>query len=192
MCSFSIQKNESISFRHQGYFDIILGWDGIWKGKNVDDIDLCVFYKTKAGETGGIYANTYNHKKNTEGSLMEFPFIFLMGEERPNYKYNDEEIIRIANIQEMEEVYIVAIDYNAAIEDETGFEIPVTLETTDTKPTVSILYSRTKDAHGVILLLATLKESGNSSVVITNKSKQMSLSDAYSEIPGFDSIVTQD
>ena len=63
MCNFSIQKNESISFRHQGYFDIILGWDGIWKGKYVDDIDLCVFYKTKAGETGGIYANTYNHKK---------------------------------------------------------------------------------------------------------------------------------
>jgi hypothetical protein len=92
----------------------------------------------------------------------------------------------------MEEVYIVAIDYNAAIEDETGFDIPVTLETTDTKPTVSILYSRTKDAYGAILLLATLKESGNSSVVITNKSKQMSLSDAYSEIPGFDSIVTQD
>ena len=186
-----IHKNELVEFQYKNFFDIILGWNVFWNGKYVDEIDLCIFYKKKSGETGGVYTNTYNHKKNTEGSLMEFPFIFLMGEGRPNNKYNDEEIIRIANIHDMEEVYIVAIDYNAAIEDETGFDIPVTLETTDTKPMVAIPYSRTKDAHGAILLLATLKESDNSSIVITNKSKQISLSDAYNEIPGFDSIVTQ-
>ena len=97
-----IYKNEPVEFQYQRHFDVILGWNGFWNGKYVDDIDLCIFYKKKSGETGGVYTNTYNHNKNAEGSLTEFPFIFLMGEDRLNKKYYDEEIIRIANIHDME------------------------------------------------------------------------------------------
>lgn len=184
-----IQKNESIEISYQGYFDIILGWDGIWKGKYVDDIDLCVFYKTKAGETGGVHTKEYNGLKTSEGSLTDFPYIFYMGEDRPNQKYADEEIIRIANIHEMEKVYIVAIDYCAAVEDESGFDIPVTLDTTDTNPIVTMNFSRARDMRGSVLILASLKESDDTSIVFTNNSELMSVSDAFREIPGFASII---
>ena len=185
-----LHKNELVEFQYKNFFDVILGWDGFWKDKYIDDIDLCIFYKKKSGETGGVYTSMYNQKEDAEGSLMKFPFIFLMGEERPNNKYNDEEIIRIASIHDMEEVYIVAIDYNAAIKNETGFEIPVTLETADTKPIVAIPYSRSKEVSGAILLLATLKESRDSSIEITNRSTLMTLSEAFNTIPGFATIVT--
>ena len=114
----------------------------------------------------------------------------LMGEERPNHKYDVEEVIRIANIQEMEEVFIVAIDYDEAIEEETGFNVPVMLEIHNSEPAVTISYSRTYEEKGAVLLLAMLKDSGSSSIVITNQSKLMTLSDAFNEIPGFDTIAT--
>lgn len=187
-----LHKNEAVEFHYKGFFDIILGWDDFREGKWMEEIDLCAFYKKKNGETGGVFTNTYNQNKMTEGSLSESPFMFLIGDERMDSKFQCEDIIRVASIHEMEEVYLVAIDYNAAIEEKTGFDLPVLLEINGTHLMAKMSYSRTINDHGAILLLATLKESGNSSVVITNKSKQMSLSDAYSEIPGFDSIVTQD
>ncbi len=183
-----LQENESIVFFYPNYFDVILGWD---ESMNVfGNYDLCAFYKKKDKSTGGIFPYEYHNRKSDLGSLNVFPYMSLMGEERPNHKYDVEDIIRIANIQEMEEVFIVAIDYDAAIEEVTGFNIPVTLKIHNSEPAVTISYSRTIEANGAVLLLAILKESGNSSVVITNQSKLMTLPDAFNEIPGFDSIVT--
>ena len=98
-----LHKNESLEFHNQGFFDIILGWDDFQEGKWMEDIDLCAFFRKRNGETGGVFNNTYNHNKVTEGSLSESPFIFLFGEERINPKYKCEDIIRVANIDEMGE-----------------------------------------------------------------------------------------
>lgn len=185
-----LHKNESLEFHNQGFFDIILGWDDFQEGKWMEDIDLCAFFRKKNGETGGVFNNTYNHNKVTEGSLSESPFIFLFGEERINPKYKCEDIIRVANIDEMEEVFLVAIDYNATIEENTGFDLPIMLELNENNLAVKISYTRTNDTQGTILLFATLKVSNNASIVITNQSKLMTLSDAFKEIPGFASIVT--
>ena len=148
------------------------------------------FYKTKAGETGGVYTRMYNGLKSSEGSLVDFPYILYMGEVRPNQQYADEEIIRIANIHEMEKVYIVAIDYCAVVEDESGFDLPITLDIIDTDPMVTMYFSRTEDMYGSVLILASLKESDDTSIVFTNNSELMSVSDAFREIPGFASIIT--
>lgn len=183
-----IHKKESVEFLYQNHFDVILGWN---ERMNVyKNYDLCVFYRKKDKNTGGVFSYDYRSRNSDLGSLTEFPYMFLMGEDRPNQKYDCEEIIRIANIQEIEEACIVVIDYDAATEEETGFGIPVMVEINDSEPAVTISYSRTSDEHGVILLLATFKESENSSIVITNQSKLMTLSDAFNVIPGFDSIVT--
>lgn len=40
-----LHKNELVEFQYKNFFDVILGWDGFGKGKYIDDIDLCIFYK---------------------------------------------------------------------------------------------------------------------------------------------------
>ena len=189
-----LQKYESIEISYQGTIDVILGWDDLWDDSKqlqiiLDDADLCVFYKTKTGEVGGVFPNEYS-QKHTEGSLVQFPFIFRMGEERLYPKYQCEEIIRIARLHEMKELYIVAIDYHASVENETGFGAPVTLETVGTDPLIKINYSRNSYEQGSILLLAVLEEKCDGSLVITNKSKLMTMSEAFDSIPGFATIVT--
>jgi len=181
-------KDEYLVIQHEGRFDIILGWNNYWN--RFMDLDLCVFYRKKDGVTGGVFPSYYNYQKHTEGSLSEFPFILLFGENRMSPKYKEEEMIGVANIHEMEEVYIVAIDYNAAVEDEPGFSLPLTIETIGTIPLITLSYSKPENTQGGILLLATLKEQDDGSLIITNKSKLMDLSAAFNKIPGFASIVT--
>lgn len=190
--NYNLEKNTSLEVQQKGYFDVLLGWNCKWEWlKNYsDDLDLCAFYRSKNGGTGGVYPNVYNQKNGTEGALTEFPFMFLMGEDRITQKYNNEEIIRIANIHEMEVVYFVAVDYKATIGDENGFNCLVALETIGTEPLVSINYSRNNNEKGHVLILASLKASDSGDLVINNISQLLSLSDAFEIIPGFDSIVT--
>lgn len=42
-----LNKGESLTFNYQKYFDLILGWSGYDGNSYIDDIDLCMFYKTK-------------------------------------------------------------------------------------------------------------------------------------------------
>ena len=44
--------------------------------------------------------------KETEGFLNCFPYVCYIGEERPNNKYNDEEIVRISKINTLTELYL--------------------------------------------------------------------------------------
>lgn len=183
-----IHKNESVEFLHQGLFDIILGWDECVNA----NYDLCVFFRKKDKSTGGVFTRDYSSLgKQTEGTLGSFPNIYLMGEDRMCPQYDLEEIVRIANLNSMDEVYLVAVDYDAYCQNLNGFDMPVTLVTTDTNPLVKIDYLKSQQEHGTVLFLATLKETNNGVILITNKSKLMSLEDAYMEIPGFSHICHQ-
>lgn len=186
-------KDEAFEILFERKFTILLGWNNCIKRfrKRFMDLDLCAFYRKKNGETGGVFSSEFNlSKKHTEGSLSEFPFIFLFGENRLSPKYENEEMIGVVNIHKMEEVFIVAVDYNAAVKNEPGFSLPLTLETIGTNPLISISYTKTENTQGAILLLATLKELDNGSIIISNKSKLMDLLEAFNEIPGIDSILT--
>lgn len=183
-----LNKGESLTFNYQEYFDLILGWSGYDGNRYIDDIDLCMFYKTKENTTGGIYSSFYG-KRESEGSLSVPPFVFHMGEERMNPKYNDEEILRVKHLNEFEEVYVVAIDYFAATNNEDlGFTLPITFETLKTTPILTMTSQRTAGEKGSICILATLKQNKDGTILMNNESKYISLSEGCNLIPGSNEI----
>jgi tellurite resistance protein TerA len=80
------------------------------KWKSEVDLDLMGFFKAKDGRVGGVVSDGY--KPGSMGSLASFPFMQLSGDEGVGATGGDnQEIIRIEKLDEMLEVYIVAVNY---------------------------------------------------------------------------------
>jgi tellurite resistance protein TerA len=78
------------------------------------DLDLMAFFKAKDGRTGGVFSD--NYPGGSLGSLNDFPFIQLSGDEGVGDKGGEnEEILRIARLDDLAEIYICTINYSAAI-----------------------------------------------------------------------------
>lgn len=185
-----LNRGQTATFTLLNYFDIILGWSG-WDGnKYIDDIDLCVFYKTADNITGGVFNHSYTGNKETEGSLTRFPHICYIGEERPNNKYYAEEIVRISSINTFTELNIVAIDYLAAVNEQESFSLPLFLdiEDEDMLPFLSIKVNRKESEIGQICLIASIKKDTNDSILVTNETRFYTLEKAFESIPGFRQI----
>lgn len=183
-------RGQTAIFTQQNYFDIILGWSG-WNGnKYIDDIDLCVFYKNADNTTGGVFNRSYKGNKETEGFLNCFPYVCYIGEERPNNKYNDEEIVRISKINTLTELYIVAIDYFAAVNEQEPFSLPLFLdiEYEGMLPFLSINVNRKESETGPICLIASIKKDTNDNILVTNETKFYTVKKALESIPGFTQI----
>jgi uncharacterized protein involved in tellurium resistance len=84
------------------------------------DFDLMAFYKTKDGRQGGICAEGYNQNKADMGYIDKFPFMELDKDDKADddSKPGDEasEILKIAKLDDFEEVYICVINYDDAVE----------------------------------------------------------------------------
>ena len=77
------------------------------------DLDLMAFYKTKDGQQGGIYSDNYSG--GSLGDLNKFPFIQLSGDEGVGAVGGDnKEDLRIAKLDDFEELYIVALNFTDA------------------------------------------------------------------------------
>lgn len=77
------------------------------------DLDLMAFYETKDGKKGGVFSDLY--PGGTLGNLNSFPFIELSGDEGVDASGgNNEEVLRITKLDDMAEIYIVAINYTDA------------------------------------------------------------------------------
>lgn len=77
------------------------------------DLDLMAFYKTKTGQPGGIFSDGY--PGGSMGSLNSFPFIELSGDAGVGAKGGDnQEILRITKLDDLAELYIVALNYTDA------------------------------------------------------------------------------
>lgn len=185
-----LDRGQTATFTQLNYFDIILGWSG-WDGnKYIDEIDLCAFYKNVDNITGGVFNTTYTGNKETEGSLTCFPYICYVGEERPNSKYYAEEIIRISKINTSTELYIVAIDYVASVNETEPFSLPLFLdiEYEDMLPFLSIKVNRKESEIGSVCLIASIKKDTNDNILVTNETKFYTLEEALELIPGFSQI----
>lgn len=83
----------------------------IWQ--SAVDLDLMAFYKTKDGRTGGVYSDNYSG--GSLGDLNQFPFMQLSGDEGVGAVGGDNrEELRITNLDEIEELNIVAINFTDA------------------------------------------------------------------------------
>jgi|SaaInl8_200m_RNA_FD_contig_123_8634_length_3055_multi_8_in_0_out_2_3 tellurite resistance protein TerA len=80
------------------------------------DLDLMAFYKTKDGKTGGVYSD--NYAGGSFGDLNQFPFIQLSGDEGVGAVGGDnQEDLRIAKLDDFEELNIVAVNFTDASSD---------------------------------------------------------------------------
>jgi len=157
------------------------------------DLDLCAFYKRKDGSVGGVFSNEYRQKKSDLGYLDKFPFIKHSGDAKePVEGAESSEEIRIANLDNMDSVYLVIINFTAAfnetsvtfnehsgklelrsdIEDEDDLEINV--DSTD---------------EGQVYYIGKISKEDDT-YILYNEGRVMDLGDAVDEIPGF-SLITK-
>lgn len=54
-------------------FDGLLKVKLLWQSKT--DLDLCIFFKRKDGQIGGVFSSAFRQKKSDLGNLSEFPFM---------------------------------------------------------------------------------------------------------------------
>lgn len=148
------------------------------------------FYNNADNITGGVFNRSYKGNKETEGFLSCFPYVCYIGEERPNNKYNDEEIVRISKINTLTELYIVAVDYFAAVNEQEPFSLPLFLdiEYKGMLPFLSIKVNRNESEIGPICLIASIKKDTNDNVLVTNETRFYTVEKALESIPGFTQI----
>ncbi len=165
-------------------FDEKLQIEMVWNSET--DLDLCLFWKTKDGKEGGVFSNEYNQNMDDLGSLDKFPFIKHSGDEktpRPGGESNEQ--IRVKNIDALSELYVVVLNYDAAIDNQnvTFSEHKGRIEiTTDTGDNFEVPVDDTRSGH--VYLVCKIDNSGSEKKAV-NKGDVLSLGQAFAQIPGF-------
>ncbi len=148
------------------------------------DLDLMAFYKAKDGRTGGIYST--NYAGGSLGDLNAFPFIQLSGDEGVDATGGqNEEVLRITQLDEMAEVYICALnftdassgrnstfnDYDGQIEllDDTGKSLLVPLDAKD---------------KGMVAVIAKIDNSDFMGAKLINENNVIDLNQFLNTLPG--------
>lgn len=81
------------------------------------DLDLMAFYKKKDGFVGGVYSENYSG--GSLGDLNRFPFMQLSGDAGVGaIGGNNREEMRITKLEDIEELYIVAVNFTDAVSGE--------------------------------------------------------------------------
>lgn len=174
------KKGDSIAFSFEGKLKVKL----IWSSQT--DLDLCLFFKRKDGEVGGVFSNEYRSKMSDLGDLNKFPYMLHMGDKKdPSPGDEEMEQINIARLDEIDTAYVCIVNYDAAIDgrdvtyaDEGG---RVELQS-DKGDYLEVLADSTVEGH-VYCVCSIKNENGQNA--LKNESRVMDLSTAFSEIPGF-------
>ena len=177
------KKEEQAAFTFSGKLKIKL----LWQTKT--DLDLCLFFKKKNGEVGGVFSNEYRGKKSDLGNLNEFPFMLHMGDKKEPSKGGEEiEQINIASLAEIDTAYVCVVNYGAASEGEDvtyakeGGRIEIE---SDSEDYLEVLADSSEEGH--VYLVCSIKNNSGE-YALKNESKVMELGEAFSEIPGFSLI----
>jgi len=157
------------------------------------DLDLCLFWKTKKGEEGGVFSNEYNQNMEDLGSLKKFPFIKHSGEvKNPCLGKESKEQIKVKNIDSLSELYVVVVNYGAAIDSEH-----VTFNThsgrveitTDTGDNFEVPVDDSRSGHVYLVCKIENAVTGKRAI---NKGDVLTLGQAFDQIPGFKLITNEE
>lgn len=182
-----LQKEEHANFVFKDYFDITIS--------ACENISLFVFFKTKDNKAGFVCSESCWGRRCI-GSLEDFPYIWGMEEYIHCGLLSDGPVIdcieeiRISQIDEMNDIYIAAIDLDTVNDEKQRFSSPFHLDVYDDcvygghKLVPSITYCGEKSEIGSVCLIASIK-GNNNHVVITNKMKFYTPEEAFESIPGF-------
>jgi len=177
------RKGETADFTFAGKLKVKLMWS------SATDLDLCLFFKKKNGEVGGVFSNEYRGKKSDLGSLDKFPFMLHMGDNKEPAPGDEEtEQINVASLDEIDTAYVCIVNYDAAIEgdDVTYAEEGGRVELqSDSGDYLEVLADSTDE--GPIYCVCSIKNEGGQNA-LKNESRVMDLSAAFEEIPGFSLI----
>ena len=177
------RKSDSALFTFDKKLQIDMKWS------TGTDLDLCLFWKSKNGELGGVFSNLYRQNKEDLGSLEKFPFVQHYGDElAPKDGGESQETIRIKTIDSLSELYVVVLNYEKAIDN-----IPVTFYedsgrveiTTDAGDNVEVLVDSEDSGHVYVVCKIENSDSGKKAI---NMREVMTLGDAFNKIPGFELI----
>lgn len=178
------QKGESAAFTFEGKLKVVLSWE------TQTDMDLCIFFKKKDGGVGGVFSDGYRNNKADLGSLDKFPFMQHMGDERDaDSDKESSEIVKVANLDDIDTAYICVVNYGAATE---GRNVTFSDEKADVEVRCeeqSIEVVADSSDPGQVYLVCSIKNNGDSKSVV-NEKRVLDLSGALDQIPGF-SLITE-
>ena len=174
------RKQEECAITFTGKLKVKLFWS------SSTDLDLCLFFKKKNGEVGGVFSNEYRGKRSDLGSLEQFPFMLHLGDNKEPAPGGEEtEQINIASLADIEQAFICIVNYDAAIDqrdvtyaDEGG---RVELQS-DSGDYLEVLADSKDEGH--VYCVCSIKNN-DGEYALKNESRVMDLATAFDDVPGF-------
>lgn len=177
------RKEKPAGFTFTGLLKVKLLW------QSSTDLDLCLFFKKKDGEVGGVFSSAFRQKKSDLGSLTEFPYMLHKGDEaEPEAGGESVEQINIANLNEIDTAYVCVLNYGKAIE---GEEVNFAHDSgrieiqSDNGDYFEVVIDAEQQGH-VYHVCSIKNNEGENSVM--NEGVVMDLGTAFDKIPGFSLI----
>ena len=177
------RKEKPAEFTFSKFLKIKLLW------KSNTDLDLCLFYTKKDGQSGGVFSSMFRQKKSDMGDLQQFPYILHTGDKaEPSQGDESVEQINISNLDEMDVVNIIVLNYGKAI---NGEEVNFAEDTgrVEIQSSEGDYFEVNIDASemGHVYYVCSIKNKDGINAVL-NEGVVMDLGTAYEKIPGFSLI----
>lgn len=177
------RKEKPAEFTFSGLLKVKLLW------QSSTDLELCMFFKKKDGEVGGVFSSAFRQKKSDLGSLTEFPFMLYEEDEvEPENGGESVEQINVASLNEIDTAYVCVLNYSKAID---GEEVSFSQDSgrveiqSDNGDYFEVLVDASEQGH-VYNVCSIKNNDGVNSVM--NESVVMDLGTAFDKIPGFSLI----
>lgn len=174
------RKEEQAAFTFTGKLKVKLFWS------SKTDLDLCLFFKKKDGDVGGVFSNEYRSKKSDLGDLNKFPFMLHLGDAKEPAKGSEEtEQINIVKLDEIDEAFVCIVNYDAAVEErdvtyaKEGGRVELQSDSGDY---LEVLADSTEE--GPIYCVCSIKNN-DGNYALKNESRVFDLGGAFEQIPGF-------
>lgn len=179
----TLRKKETAAFTFNGRLKVQL----LWKSKT--DLDLCLFFKTKSGEVGGVFSDGFRNNKADLGSETTFPFMLHKGDlPEPGDGDDSVEKIFVYNMDQIEEAYVCVINYSAAIEGNSVSFAEYKGDVQLQSDSGDFLEVNVDDStNGDVYWVCTIKNNAGN-FALCEEGKVLDLSGAFDAIPGFSLI----
>lgn len=174
------RKEKPAEFTFTGLLKVKLLW------QSSTDLDLCLFFKKKDGEVGGVFSSAFRQKKSDLGSLDAFPYMLHKGDEpEPAEGGESVEQINVASLNDIDTAYVCVLNYSKAIDgEEVNFaqdsgRVEIMSDSGD-------YFEVTIDSEtqGHVYSVCSIKNNNGENFVM-NEGEVMDLGTAFDKIPGF-------
>ena len=174
------RKEKPAEFTFTGLLKVKLLW------QSSTDLDLCLFFKKKDGEVGGVFSSAFRQKKSDLGSLDAFPYMLHKGDEpEPAEGGESVEQINVASLNDIDTAYVCVLNYSKAID---GEEVNFAQDSgrVEIKSDSGDYFEVTIDSEtqGHVYSVCSIKNNNGENSVM-NEGEVMDLGTAFDKIPGF-------